>query len=162
MTDPSRLTAAGRVRVRPAGEADDLLAQALYVAMVERLLPNWGLVEAKERFREVYRRDQSWILAYGAEDVGWLQIEDTPDRITLRQLHLVPAHRGQGVGSSLVNELLGQAEAEGKLVVLRVVKGNPALAFYARLGFALVGEDDLRLWMCWRPAPNRPPIDTNR
>jgi GNAT superfamily N-acetyltransferase len=151
MVDISRLTAAGRVRARAARAGDEGFAQALYLAMAERLLPEQSRTGARRHFREVHRQDQSWILFVGKDQAGWMQVEDSSSLVTLRQIHLLPAYRGKGIGGSLVGELLEQARAEGKPVALRVVKGNPALALYERLGFEVYREEERRLWMRWPP-----------
>ena len=53
---------------------------------------------------------------------------------------LLPEHRGNGVGSSLLRDLLAEADADGKRVTIHVERLNPALRLYERLGFS-VAED---------------------
>jgi hypothetical protein len=45
----------------------------------------------------------------------------------------------------------GQAAQAGKPVELWVLKPNPAVSLYRRLGFLVIGEDPRRLRMLWRP-----------
>ena len=54
--------------------------------------------------------------------------------------------------------LLTRATATGSSVALDVIRGNPAITLYRRLGFRSVGEDQEKFQMLWRPAaPAEPP-----
>ncbi|MBS64304.1 GNAT family N-acetyltransferase [Salinisphaera sp.] len=67
--------------------------------------------------------------------------------IELAQLFLEPRFQYRGIGRRLVNDLIAQAGAESKSIQLRVIKSNPAAAFYRRLGFEVVSEDRHRFFM---------------
>ena len=72
---------------------------------------------------------------------------------------LAPAavlHRGTGMGTALLKDLLAEAERAGKPVRLQVLKTNRAIRLYARLGFAITGESPTHLQMEWRPGPPGP------
>jgi len=122
----------------------------------------WDEKWFRVRFRAVYRRRQSWILCDGDRDgdgadaVGWLQVADGPNRVTLDQLHLLPAYRGRGIGGGLLRELQHQARRQAKSVVLWVLKGNRAKSLYERLGFVVIRQDAYRLCMRWRPGAASP------
>lgn len=60
----------------------------------------------------------------------------------LAHLGVVPARRGQGIGKALIDELVRRGVQRGcRRMVLDVAAGNPrAQALYARLGFAVTGE----------------------
>lgn len=66
---------------------------------------------------------------------------------TLVDISLLPEHRGGGIGSGLLRELLDQCNQEQTLLRLQVLKTNPAARLYGRLGFLKVGEDGLYLQM---------------
>ena len=51
-----------------------------------------------------------------------------------------PAHRGTGLGTALLHDLL-DAAAAGKAVSIHVEKFNPAMSLYPRLGFVAAGEE---------------------
>jgi ribosomal protein S18 acetylase RimI-like enzyme len=48
----------------------------------------------------------------------------------------------------LIKDLLREARAKGKPVSLSVVRHNPAQRLYERLGFKVIGEDEIKLHMC--------------
>lgn len=79
------------------------------------------------------------ILADG-ELIGRLYVERTPDRLAILDIALLPAWRGQGLGSRILRDLLIEARAAGQCVQLFVEAFNPARRLYARLGFEKVGD----------------------
>lgn len=165
MIDSRRLTADGRLRTRPAEAGDAAFARDLYLATSRaHLAPaaSWDEGWTEARFRIVYKRRESWVLCVGPEAVGWLQIGETLRQVVLHQIHLLPAYRDRGLGSRLVQELQAQAGAARKSIVLSVLRPNPAVEFYRRLGFVVTGEDDRVFRMRWGPEarslPARPDL----
>lgn len=54
----------------------------------------------------------------------------------------MPEAQGRGIGAALVRGLQAEARVAGMPLKLKVLKTNPALRLYQRLGFAIVGEDE--------------------
>jgi ribosomal protein S18 acetylase RimI-like enzyme len=69
----------------------------------------------------------------------------------LVDIALLAEHRGQGAGSGLVRELMQQCACDGVPLRLQVLKTNPALRLYKRLGFIRTGEDQMYVQMERRP-----------
>ncbi len=69
---------------------------------------------------------------------------------------LVPGVRGQGLGTSLFEELIAEATAEDRPVRVHVMKGNKALGMYQRLGFREIEDIGTHHYMEWRP--DRPAV----
>jgi ribosomal protein S18 acetylase RimI-like enzyme len=153
MIEPLRLTAGGLLEVRPARTADARFAEMLYLETMERAFPpeTWDEAWMRGRFRAVYRRKEAWILMDGGAVVGWLQVAEGRRQAALRQIHLVAGHRNRGIGTAIIRELQGQAARQGKVVVLRVMRRNPAEGLYRRLGFVTVRETPQWFDMRWRP-----------
>ncbi len=103
------------------------------------------------RFLQGYRQGCSQFVQVQGADVGWMQVSARPSVLHLDQLHLVPGWRGRGIGSHLLAGLLDRAAETGSSVALDVIRGNPAIALYRRLGFRTVGEDEEKFQMLWRP-----------
>ena len=55
--------------------------------------------------------------------------------------------RGQGIGTQLVKGLIEEAGRAGRAVTLGVMKTNPALRLYERLGFRPTHEDERKYYM---------------
>lgn len=82
----------------------------------------------------------------GAAGLSFEQRERTRHKATLFGLYVRPAARGQGLGRRLVEHLLQEARALGRieLVQLTVSAGNPdALALYGRCGFVPFGTEPM-------------------
>lgn len=62
----------------------------------------------------------------------------------LHKLYLLPESHGKGQGKLLVDAVMNKARENASLIIsLNVNKFNPAIAFYNKIGFAIVGEEKL-------------------
>jgi len=78
----------------------------------------------------------AWMRVFTADDKGYGYVSDNIPELGIAVL---PAHRGCGVGSALIQRLLGMARGVYDAVSLSVSNDNPALRLYERLGFERVG-----------------------
>ena len=53
----------------------------------------------------------------------------------------------RGIGTEVVNALIEEAAHAGQAITLGVVKINPALRLYERLGFRITHDDDRKFYM---------------
>jgi GNAT superfamily N-acetyltransferase len=138
------------ISLRPA-TADDLpFARGLYYGTMRTItdrLPDFDMAAHDARFVERFALAEVRIVMRGGRDIGWLQVAESADEIFLKQLFLEPASQRQGIGTGLVRDLIERGRLTGKPVRLGVVKMNPALALYRRLGFAVTSEDDVKFYM---------------
>jgi GNAT superfamily N-acetyltransferase len=107
-------------------------------AQAASFLQNWDLAEVR-------------IIAVGNSDVGWLQSSVRDDELFVAQLFLDDPFQGQGIGTEVMNRLIGGASRLNQAVRLAVVKTNPALRLYERLGFHITHEDDRKFYMKRNP-----------
>lgn len=64
----------------------------------------------------------------------------------LHKIYLLPEAQGKGVGKLLVDAVVNYAVSNGSTVIsLNVNRFNKALSFYEKLGFEIVGEEDIAL-----------------
>jgi len=61
------------------------------------------------------------------------------------QLQIHPNYQGKGFGSKVMHAVIEQAGS--KYLTLTVLKANPAIKLYQRLGFIITGEDEFEYWM---------------
>jgi ribosomal protein S18 acetylase RimI-like enzyme len=61
---------------------------------------------------------------------------------TIDQIQLEPEFQSRGMGTEIVRNLQASAQAAGVRLTLKVLKVNPALRLYERLGFKVVGEEE--------------------
>ena len=92
------------------------------------------------------RFDDKWlyggfeVVELAGESIGAIWTTYEASYVRLRDLFLVPAFQGRGIGSRLMNDELTKARRLGKPLRLRVLKENRARALYRRLGFSDCGE----------------------
>ena len=88
------------------------------------------------------------------EPAGRIYVDRGGEETRLIDLSLLPEHRGHGIGGRLLADLLAEAAAHGRRVVLQVDRANPARRLYERLGFTLEGDDGVYCAMTWHgPGP---------
>ena len=88
----------------------------------------------------------------GDDVIGRLYLgRPTPDELRVVDVALLPEHRGRGIGTRLMADVLVRADANGWRVTLHVESWNPALRLYDRLGFRAVEERGIYLFL-ERPA----------
>ena len=90
------------------------------------------------------------IILLGDQRVGRIIILRTDQQIRLSDIALLPQHRNKGIGASLIKSLCAEAARSDLPVQLQVVKSNPALGLYERLGFFRTGESAAYFQMEWR------------
>jgi len=85
------------------------------------------------------------VACHGDELCGFVRtsFEEWNARLTVRDIEVAPARRGQGVGRALMNQALDEARRLGAAHVwLEVSSVNvPAIRAYRRMGFAFCGLD---------------------
>ncbi|MBC7263964.1 MAG: GNAT family N-acetyltransferase [Chloroflexi bacterium] len=83
----------------------------------------------------------AFVACVGDNVVGALSYAVEDDRLHIVALHILPDYQGSGTGHALVQEAIAQAKREGLARVVLVTTNDnlPALYFYQRLGFLLVG-----------------------
>jgi ribosomal protein S18 acetylase RimI-like enzyme len=69
------------------------------------------------------------------------------DGLFVAQLFVDGPFQGRGIGTEVMNQLIGEAAALNQPVSLAVVKINPAIRLYRRLGFRTTHEDDRKFYM---------------
>ena len=107
----------------------------------------WDPDKADAAFESYFIVDEISVVTLDGNDVGWFQVSSTQTELCLDQIHLLEQARNLGVGGQLIRSIVDKAFSEGKDVSLSLVKGNPAIHLYKRLGFRLTGEDDTKYHM---------------
>ena len=138
--------------LRNARGSDYDFAERLYLATMKPLLSRLGALKETElvaNFKRLYDPGDVKIIVVDGSDAGWLQVNENEQEISLFQIHIGSAYRSRGIGTRLMQNLLARGRERGKPVFLYVVRNNPAISLYKRLGFKVVGEDESRLHMRW-------------
>lgn len=103
-------------------------------------------------YRTYYPTAQFMVIECAGEPVGRLYLADWPGEIRIMDIALLPAFRGRGWGTALLQAVLEQARVRGLAVSIHVEKFNPAYRLYTRLGFRPVGEHGIYDLLRWEAA----------
>lgn len=100
-------------------------------------------------FASHYSDARTEVVLIGAEPVGALTWHEGAQAIRLLDIGLQARYRGQGLGERLLRALISQADQQGKALELAVMRHNPALRLYQRLGFRVLSSagDEVQLQM---------------
>lgn len=101
-------------------------------------------------YRANYTTAQFLVIEREGVPAGRLYVDRQETEIHIIDIALLPEHRGAGLGTYLLKELMDEAAAGGKKVTIYVEKFNPALNLYQRLGYQHVEEVGVYNLMVWR------------
>lgn len=128
---------------------DDLpFARELTRINMRSYYAQYGLVWQPAAFDAEWPLRESYLICRERSLIGFLGITVEKNYLYLRDLQLIEAHRGEGVGTWAMAGIAQMAVERGcNRIRLKVFKSNPATALYRRLGYANVGEEAALLWM---------------
>lgn len=131
------------IHLRPATPLDsDFCYQVKKEAMGQYVTEVWGWDEAFQR--EFHCRDfelmRPEIVVSRNLDIGTFRITRHIDSIHLCEFYLLPQFQRQGIGTLLLQQVLGEANQKGLPVRLEVLKNNPVQSLYKRHGFVITGQ----------------------
>ena len=117
--------------------------------------PDWNPERALERLRAaavkqvdgMEENSMTYVIESDRTPVGRLRLVRPGDRLHLAGIQIHPAHQRKGIGSSILSDLMKEADENALPLTLEVDKDNPdAMRLYLRLGFEVIedrGEKDL-------------------
>jgi ribosomal protein S18 acetylase RimI-like enzyme len=150
----------GLIELRPVEPDDEQLLFRIYASTraEELALVPWDDAQKAAFLHAQFDAQARWYAQHYAEtgyDVvlvdgepcGRLYVHRGAAEIRIVDIALLPTHRGRGVGTALLRDLLAEADATGKRVTIHVERFNPALRLYERLGFSVVEDKGVHLLM---------------
>jgi ribosomal protein S18 acetylase RimI-like enzyme len=153
------------VRLRPVDDADRAFLVELYASTREEELAQVEWPEgARETFVEQqfaaqdhhYRANYPGatldVIEVDGSPAGRLYVHRGPSDIRIMDIALAPGFRGRGVGTSLLRDLIAEADASARKLSIHVEMNNPARSLYDRLGFLPAGEHGVYVLMERPPA----------
>jgi len=140
---------ATQIILRPARTRDFDFCERLYFAEMKGIIQELNLDMAAQiaSFLRQWELPQVRIITFNRADVGWLQSATRSDTLFLGQLFVDRPFQRLGIGAQVMNILIGEATSARRAVTLGVVKINPAVRLYERLGFRITHEDEHKFYM---------------
>lgn len=161
------MTASVEFCLRPAAPGDAELLYEIYASTREEELAvvPWD-ASAKEAFlrmqfaaqdtyyRATYPRASYDLIVCGEKVLGRLYVDRGEKAWLVLDIALLPGHRGNGIGTRLLSEVLAEAAAAGMPVQVHVERVNPARRLYHRLEFRQI--DDQGVYLLLERSPGYP------
>lgn len=98
-----------------------------------------------------YPHSEKLIIKQDETSIGRIYIDRDHTSICLIDVALLTKHRGQGLGTKLLKELLHEAQSTDKKVVIHVENFNPAYHWYLKHGFEQMEDKGVYQYMEWFP-----------
>ena len=143
----------GGIELRPMEALDEAAFRTLYAETREPELQvtAWSPEEKRAfcnsqycfqdfHYRKYYAEFEPWAICMNGAVIGRLYLARMVTLLALMDITLATAHRGKGIGTALLQDLLQQADRQQLVTRLQVEPNNPARRLYRRLGFVEVGE----------------------
>jgi len=112
--------------------------------------------EAQRRsYHAAYPAPVHHIVLSGGQAIGRRFAARTSESMHLVDIALLASHRNRGIGTRLIRELIDDCQSTGSVLRLQVLRGNPALHLYQRMGFTETSADEMYIQMAWTPGGGR-------
>lgn len=133
------------MNTRPATSDDyEFVYQVKVDALKEYIAQTWGWDDRVQR--EFHERNFSpenmQIIRHDEADAGFLVVEEMKDEIRLNEINLLRRFQRKGIATEIIQKIQGDASAKERRVWLQVLKVNPAIRLYERLGFTVYAETE--------------------
>jgi GNAT superfamily N-acetyltransferase len=89
------------------------------------------------------------IINDGRDDLGGFVLKEKPDHLWLEMIIIDPVHQKRGIGRTLLTFIKECAIEKQLPLRLSVIKANPVVPFYQKLGFRQYDEDDAFYKLEW-------------
>jgi ribosomal protein S18 acetylase RimI-like enzyme len=156
----SQSAAPANITLRPVGPDDYDFLVAVYgsTRAEEMALVPWNeeqqhaFIQAQfaaqqDHYAKKYPAANHDIIVANDRPVGRLYVARLDHEIRIVDLTLLPAERHVGIGSYLIQQLLDEANRNGKLTRIYVEEFNPSLHLFERLGFSRSEQQGIHVLM---------------
>lgn len=118
------------------------LAELRVVAMRDSLerIGRFDPVRARERFLSTFSAAHTRHIECNGERVGFFVVRPHGQGLLLDHLYVHPLHQNKGIGSAVLAQIFGEADAEGMHVRVGVLRGSDSNRFYSQHGFVQVEQ----------------------
>ncbi len=102
-------------------------------------------------YRSQYPEASYQLILNDTEPVGRLYVFRTAAEIRILDITVLPQYRNTGIGTSLIRDLVADADRGAKAVTIWVEQFNPSRKLFQRLGFAKIQDDGYNELLEYRP-----------
>jgi ribosomal protein S18 acetylase RimI-like enzyme len=167
--------APSRISLCPSCPGDHDFLMDVYASTRREEMLSWGWNAAQQlgfvRLQfEARRRTYTAAFPAAAENVilcdaapiGSLIIARSAGEFRLLDISILPEYRNRGVGTMLIENMIAESKQQKLPLRLSVLRGNPAIHVYEKLGFVVTGGDEVYLEMeCSLAALKENPVSSS-
>lgn len=116
---------------------DEELSRVPWTPAQKKAFTDWQSGQQEAHYALHYAGAERLIVEATGHAVGRIYVDTTLSEVRLMEVTLLPSHRGRGIGTLLLRELLRYADALARPASLHVEPFNPAKRMYERTGFVV-------------------------
>jgi GNAT superfamily N-acetyltransferase len=105
--------------------------QRVHLERLNRFHPD----RARKRFTAAYDPGATRLVSVDGTFAGMVSIFDRGKTLEIGQFYLEPEFQSGGLGGTILGSLLAATDADGRTLILDVIRESPANRFYTRFGF---------------------------
>jgi len=136
--------------LRPATIKDFDFLYHLKVACLKEYVDaayGWDEEYQRQLFTDRFDPSTTQIIVVDGQVVGQLSVEEKEEELYIAGLYISPRWQNQGLGTSIIEDVVSAAIDQELGVRLQVLRVNPAHRLYERLGFEIYEETDTHFKM---------------
>ena len=96
-----------------------------------------------DRLNHQYKH--SYLVFFAHAKIGMVKYHSNAKELELVQVQIDTQYQAKGYGTAVIKQVMNSAK--DKTINLTVLKSNPAVGLYKKLGFSTVGEDNYEYHM---------------
>lgn len=94
---------------------------------------------------------KDYLICFQSKKAGRLQLEKDVKGFRIMNISLLSSFRNKGIGTTIINGLIDDANQKKIPIFLDVDLVNPAFHLYQRLGFEIIQQNEIRYSMKYLP-----------
>jgi ribosomal protein S18 acetylase RimI-like enzyme len=153
-----------QVTLRPVTSNDEVFLAAVYASTRKEELSrvpwsneqraaflNSQFVAQQTHYQNRFPSAVHDLILHSDQAVGRLYVDRRPTEIHVLDIALLTEHRGHGIGSGLLNDLMKEAADSNLPVTIYVETFNRSRTLFQRLGFREIESDGMNILLKWTP-----------
>ena len=124
------------------------LREQSYRDVVIEQFGEWDEFDQRKRYEEVWSPKLVTLVVSKGSRIGMFSCSVAEGDISLSEIQISPAHRGRGIGTSILQKLIDEARTSHSSLTLQVLlKNQRAILLYEKIGFKTIHESDTHFVM---------------
>jgi ribosomal protein S18 acetylase RimI-like enzyme len=153
-----------QIKLRPVTSDDEVFLATVYAGTREEELGrvpwtdeqrvaflNHQFTAQKTHYQSRFPKAVHDIILHRDQAVGRLYVDRRPTEIHILDIALLTEHRGRGIGSALLADLMKEAADSDLPLTIYVETFNRSRTLFQRLGFRETESDGMNMHLKWSP-----------